>query len=207
MPYLELQDLKTHFPVKKGIFARKIVDTVRAVDGVSLHVEKGETLGLVGESGCGKSTLLRMLAGLEEISSGNILINNTVVNELPPKKRDIAMVFQSYALYPHMTVAQNMGFSLRLAGVPKPEIKKRVEEAAEIIGLTEFLERQPKALSGGQRQRVAMGRAIVRDPAVFLFDEPLCNRDAKLRVLMRGERKRLHRHMGTTALYGTHAQN
>ena len=167
----------------------KAYGVIEVLHGIDFEIKEGELCILVGPSGCGKSTLLRMLAGLEEISSGNILINNTVVNELPPKKRDIAMVFQSYALYPHMTVAQNMGFSLRLAGVPKPEIKKRVEEAAEIIGLTEFLERQPKALSGGQRQRVAMGRAIVRDPAVFLFDEPLCNLDAKLRVQMRAVRQ------------------
>ena len=185
---------------------RKSYDAVEVLHGIDFKIEEGEFCILVGASGCGKSTLLRMLAGLESITSGEILINDNVVNEVKPKKRDIAMVFQSYALYPHMTVAQNMGFSLRLAGVPKAEIAARVGEAAEIIGLTDYLDRQPKALSGGQRQRVAMGRAIVRDPQVFLFDEPLSNLDAKLRVQMRAEIRTLQQKLGTTTVYVTHDQ-
>ena len=185
---------------------RKSYGTVEVLHGIDFRIEEGEFCILVGASGCGKSTLLRMLAGLESVTSGEILINDKVVNDVRPKQRDIAMVFQSYALYPHMTVAQNMGFSLRLAGVPKAEIGRRVGEAAEIIGLTEFLDRQPKALSGGQRQRVAMGRAIVRDPQVFLFDEPLSNLDAKLRVQMRAEIRTLQQRLGTTTAYVTHDQ-
>lgn len=185
---------------------RKSYGSVEVLHGIDFEINEGEFTILVGPSGCGKSTLLRMLAGLESISSGTIEINNRVVNDFAPKQRDIAMVFQSYALYPHMTVAQNMGFSLRLAGVKKAEIADRVAKAAEIIGLTDYLERQPKALSGGQRQRVAMGRAIVRDPSVFLFDEPLSNLDAKLRVQMRAEIKGLQRRLGTTTVYVTHDQ-
>jgi multiple sugar transport system ATP-binding protein len=161
---------------------------------------------LVGPSGCGKSTLLRMIAGLEEISRGEISIGNRVVNNVPPKDRDIAMVFQNYALYPHMTVYDNMAFSLKLAKAPKTVIQERVNKAANILGLQTFLERYPRQLSGGQRQRVAMGRAIVRDPAVFLFDEPLSNLDAKLRVQMRTEIKELHQRLRTTSVYVTHDQ-
>jgi len=177
-----------------------------ALKGVSVDISDGEFVVLVGPSGCGKSTLLRMIAGLEEITSGEIGIGNRVVNDLPPKERDIAMVFQNYALYPHMTVAQNMGFSLKLKGVPKPEIKAKVDRAAQILGLEKLLDRQPRQLSGGQRQRVAMGRAIVRDPQVFLFDEPLSNLDAKLRVQMRSEIKELHQRLKTTTIYVTHDQ-
>ncbi|MDT7684358.1 MAG: multiple sugar transport system ATP-binding protein, partial [Pseudonocardiales bacterium] len=161
---------------------------------------------LVGPSGCGKSTLLRMVAGLENITSGEIRIGDRVVNNLPPKERDVAMVFQNYALYPHMTVAANMGFSMKLRGAPKTEIVARVQHAAEILGLGPYLERFPRQLSGGQRQRVAMGRAIVRDPQVFLFDEPLSNLDAKLRVQMRTEIKRVHQKVKTTTVYVTHDQ-
>jgi multiple sugar transport system ATP-binding protein len=177
-----------------------------ALKGVSVDIADGEFVVLVGPSGCGKSTLLRMIAGLEEITSGEIGIGNRVVNDLPPKERDIAMVFQNYALYPHMTVAQNMGFSLKLKGVPKTEIKAKVDRAAQILGLEKLLDRQPRQLSGGQRQRVAMGRAIVRDPQVFLFDEPLSNLDAKLRVQMRSEIKELHQRLKTTTIYVTHDQ-
>jgi multiple sugar transport system ATP-binding protein len=177
-----------------------------ALKGVSVDIEDGEFVVLVGPSGCGKSTLLRMIAGLEEISSGEIGIGNRVVNDLPPKERDIAMVFQNYALYPHMTVAQNMGFSLKLKGASKIEIKQKVDRAAQILGLEKLLDRQPRQLSGGQRQRVAMGRAIVRDPQVFLFDEPLSNLDAKLRVQMRTEIKELHQRLKTTTIYVTHDQ-
>ncbi len=177
-----------------------------ALKGVSVDINDGEFVVLVGPSGCGKSTLLRMIAGLEEITSGEIGIGSRVVNDLPPKERDIAMVFQNYALYPHMTVAQNMGFSLKLKGVPKNEIKTKVDRAAQILGLENLLDRQPRQLSGGQRQRVAMGRAIVRDPQVFLFDEPLSNLDAKLRVQMRSEIKELHQRLKTTTIYVTHDQ-
>ena len=176
------------------------------IKGVSVDIEDGEFVILVGPSGCGKSTLLRMLAGLEHITAGEIRIGERVVNDLRPKERDIAMVFQNYALYPHMTVAENMSFSLMLAGVPKAEILERVKPAAEILGLTHLLERYPRQLSGGQRQRVAMGRAIVRDPQVFLFDEPLSNLDAKLRVSMRTEIKNLHQRLTTTTVYVTHDQ-
>ena len=179
---------------------------VPVLHGVDVDIKDGEFLILVGPSGCGKSTLLRMIAGLESITGGTIKIGDRVVNDLPPKARDIAMVFQSYALYPHMTVAQNMGFSLKLAGRSKPEIDTAVRKAADILALGELLDRTPKQLSGGQRQRVAMGRAIVRNPSVFLFDEPLSNLDAKLRVQMRAEIKELHQRLGTTIVYVTHDQ-
>ncbi|NEI72085.1 sn-glycerol-3-phosphate ABC transporter ATP-binding protein UgpC [Rhizobium lusitanum] len=176
------------------------------IHGVSVHIEDGEFVTLVGPSGCGKSTLLRMLAGLEDISGGQIMIGGRVVNDVPPKERDIAMVFQSYALYPHMTVEENMGFALKLQGQGKAAIAKRVREAAGILALEPLLGRLPKQLSGGQRQRVAMGRAIVRHPKVFLFDEPLSNLDAKLRVTMRAEIKQLHQRLKTTTVYVTHDQ-
>ena len=179
---------------------------VQVLDDISLDMGDGEFVVLVGPSGCGKSTLLRMIAGLEDITSGQITIGGKVVNNMPAKERDIAMVFQSYALYPHMKVADNMSFSLRLAGTPKAEIRARVAEAAEILGLENLLDRLPRELSGGQRQRVAMGRAIVRNPRAFLFDEPLSNLDAKLRVKMRGEIKRLHQRLGKTMVYVTHDQ-
>ena len=184
----------------------KSYGSVETIHGVSVEVPDGAFVVLVGPSGCGKSTLLRMIAGLEDITSGEILIGDRVINDIEPKHRDIAMVFQNYALYPHMTIAQNMGFSLRLAGKPKAEIDERVKDAARILGLSEYLERFPKQLSGGQRQRVAMGRAIVRDPQVFLFDEPLSNLDAKLRVQMRSELKDLHARLRTTTIYVTHDQ-
>jgi multiple sugar transport system ATP-binding protein len=180
--------------------------SVAVLNDISLEMGDGEFVVLVGPSGCGKSTLLRMIAGLEDISSGEITIGGKVVNNMPAKERDIAMVFQSYALYPHMKVADNMSFALRLAGTSKAEIKARVAEAAEILGLENLLDRLPKELSGGQRQRVAMGRAIVRNPRAFLFDEPLSNLDAKLRVKMRGEIKRLHQRLGKTMIYVTHDQ-
>jgi multiple sugar transport system ATP-binding protein len=174
--------------------------------GVSIDIPDGSFTVLVGPSGCGKSTLLRMVAGLENISGGEVAIGDRVVNQVPPKQRDIAMVFQNYALYPHMTVGQNMGFSLSLAKVPKADIDKRVDQAAEILGLTALLDRFPRQLSGGQRQRVAMGRCIVRKPQVFLFDEPLSNLDAMLRVQMRTEIKELHQRLKTTSIYVTHDQ-
>ena len=179
---------------------------VVAVDDVSLEVAPGEFVVLVGPSGCGKSTTLRMVAGLENITNGEIHIGDRLVNNLPPKERDVAMVFQNYALYPHMTVAANMDFSMKLRGAPKTEIVARVQHAAEILGLGPYLERFPRQLSGGQRQRVAMGRAIVRDPQVFLFDEPLSNLDAKLRVQMRTEIKKIHQKVTTTTVYVTHDQ-
>ena len=179
---------------------------VKAVSDFNLEIKDGEFVVLVGPSGCGKSTTLRMVAGLEEISAGTIRIGDRVVNDVPPKDRDIAMVFQNYALYPHMTVRENMAFGLKLRKFPRKEIEARVQEAASILGLGELLERRPKALSGGQRQRVAVGRAIVRKPAVFLFDEPLSNLDAKMRVQMRVEISRLHSQLGTTMLYVTHDQ-
>ncbi|WP_420963167.1 ABC transporter ATP-binding protein [Brucella sp. IR073] len=185
---------------------RKSFGAVPVIKGVNVDIDDGEFVILVGPSGCGKSTLLRMLAGLENISAGEIRIGNRVVNTVPPKDRDIAMVFQNYALYPHMTVADNMAFSLKLAGTAKEEIAKRVNGAAEILGLAKLLDRYPRQLSGGQRQRVAMGRAIVRDPQVFLFDEPLSNLDAKLRVAMRAEIKELHQRLKTTTVYVTHDQ-
>ncbi len=184
----------------------KKYDEVHAVKDVNLNILDKEFIVLVGPSGCGKSTTLRMIAGLEEISSGEIHIGNRVVNDLPPKDRDIAMVFQNYALYPHMTVYDNMAFGLKMRKFPKAEIQKRVQDAAEILGIQELLKRKPRQLSGGQRQRVAVGRAIVRHPQVFLFDEPLSNLDAKLRVQMRVELKRLHDRLETTAIYVTHDQ-
>ena len=177
-----------------------------SVDALNLEIADGEFLVLVGPSGCGKSTSLRMLAGLEEVNAGNIFIGDRDVTDLPPKDRDIAMVFQNYALYPHMSVHDNMGFALKIAGTPKDEIDKRVKEAAKILGLTEYLDRKPKALSGGQRQRVAMGRAIVRKPKVFLMDEPLSNLDAKLRVQTRTQIASLQRSLGVTTVYVTHDQ-
>jgi len=177
-----------------------------AVDALDLHIEDGEFLVLVGPSGCGKSTSLRMLAGLEDVNAGRILIGDRDVTNVQPKDRDIAMVFQNYALYPHMSVADNMGFALKIAGTPKADIRKRVEEAAKILDLTQYLDRKPKALSGGQRQRVAMGRAIVRSPQVFLMDEPLSNLDAKLRVQTRTQIASLQRRLGVTTVYVTHDQ-
>ncbi len=179
---------------------------VVAVDQVNLEVHDKEFLVLVGPSGCGKSTTLQMVAGIEELSDGEIYINDRLVNDVRPKDRDIAMVFQNYALYPHMTVFKNMAFCLKMKNYPKADIEQRVKEAAKILNLEELLDRKPKALSGGQRQRVAMGRAIVRKPQVFLFDEPLSNLDAKLRVHMRWELARLHRRLGTTIIYVTHDQ-
>jgi multiple sugar transport system ATP-binding protein len=188
---------------------RKVVkkyDEVEAVSAIDLEIADKEFVVLVGPSGCGKSTTLRMIAGLEDITDGEIAVDGEVVNDVPPKDRDMAMVFQNYALYPHMTVHQNMSFGLRLKKYPKPEIEKRVQEAARILDITELLQRKPRQLSGGQRQRVAMGRAIVRNPKVFLFDEPLSNLDAKLRVQMRTEIKRVHQKVRTTTVYVTHDQ-
>ncbi|MBY0334783.1 MAG: sn-glycerol-3-phosphate ABC transporter ATP-binding protein UgpC [Acetobacteraceae bacterium] len=189
---------------------RKIVKEyeggVQAVKGIDLDIDDHEFVVLVGPSGCGKSTTLRMIAGLEEITSGDIAIGGSIVNDIPPRDRDIAMVFQNYALYPHMTVFENMAFGLTLRKFPKEEIKRRVDNAARILDIGTLLERKPKALSGGQRQRVAMGRAIVRDPKVFLFDEPLSNLDAKLRVQMRTEIKKVHQTVRTTTVYVTHDQ-
>ncbi len=185
---------------------RKSFGSTEVVHGVDVSIEDGEFCVLVGPSGCGKSTLLRMIAGLEEISGGEVRIGGRVVNKVAPKERDIAMVFQNYALYPHMTVYDNMVFSLKLAGVRAQEARGRVEEAAQILGLMDYLKRYPRQLSGGQRQRVAMGRAIVRKPQVFLFDEPLSNLDAKLRVQMRTEIKALHQRLTTTSVYVTHDQ-
>lgn len=179
---------------------------VVAVNDLNIHVEDKEFLVFVGPSGCGKTTSLRLLAGLEEISDGNILIGDRVVNDVPPKDRDIAMVFQSYALYPHMSVYDNMAFGLKLRKTPKSEIERRVKEAADILDIGHLLDRKPKQLSGGQRQRVAVGRAIVREPAVFLFDEPLSNLDAKLRVQTRSQLTRLHQRLATTFIYVTHDQ-
>ncbi|HSX68893.1 ABC transporter ATP-binding protein, partial [Nocardioides sp.] len=178
--------------------------TVPAVDRLDLEVQPGEFLALVGPSGCGKSTSLRMLAGLEDVSSGSIRIGDRDVTHLRPKDRDIAMVFQNYALYPHLTVGENMGFALKIAGVSKAEISSRVADAARILDLERFLDRKPKALSGGQRQRVAMGRAIVREPQVFCMDEPLSNLDAKLRVQTRTQIASLQRRLGVTTVYVTH---
>src|SRR6476660_1430277 len=177
-----------------------------AVPGISLEIQDGEFMVLVGPSGCGKSTTLRMLAGLEEVNSGSIYIGDREVTNVPPKDRDIAMVFQNYALYPHMTVEENMAFSLKMAKVPAGERKERVAKAAEILQLTEYLQRKPKALSGGQRQRVAMGRAIVRAPQVFCMDEPLSNLDAKMRVATRTDIARLQQDLGVTTVYVTHDQ-
>src|SRR5499427_1676264 len=184
----------------------KKFDEVHAVKDVNLGIRDKEFVVLVGPSGCGKTTTLRMVAGLEAITSGRILIDDKVINELPPMDRDIAMVFQNYALYPHMSVYDNMAFGLKMRKFDRADIAKRVQEAAEILGIQELLKRKPRQLSGGQRQRVALGRAIVRHPQVFLFDEPLSNLDAKLRVQMRVELKKLHRRLATTAVYVTHDQ-
>lgn len=184
----------------------KSVGQTSILDKVSIAIQKGEFIVVVGPSGCGKSTLLRLIAGLDDISSGQILVNNQCVNDIPAAKRDMAMVFQSYALYPHMTVFDNMAYGLKMRNFNKNDIKQRVTDAAKLLQLTPYLERKPQALSGGQKQRVAMGRAIVRSPAVFLFDEPLSNLDAKLRAEMRHEIKRLHQKFNTTSLYVTHDQ-
>ena len=185
---------------------KKQFGSVQIIHGVDIDIDDGEFVVLVGPSGCGKSTLLRMIAGLEQISGGEISIGGTTVNNLPPKERDIAMVFQNYALYPHMTVYDNMAFSMKLRNAAKSEIDARVEQAGDILGLKPYFDRYPRQLSGGQRQRVSMGRAIVRDPQVFLFDEPLSNLDAKLRVQMRTEIKALHQRLKTTSIYVTHDQ-
>jgi len=195
MAQVKLENVRKVFP-----------GNIEAVKDFTLDIENNEFIVLVGPSGCGKSTTLRMIAGLEEISSGKISIGDRVVNDLPPKDRDIAMVFQNYALYPHMTVYENMAFSLKLRKMSRPDIKQRVQEAAELLSINELLARRPKELSGGQRQRVAVGRAIVRHPAVFLFDEPLSNLDAKLRVQMRVEISRLHNSLDATMIYVTHDQ-
>ncbi len=189
----------------KGIY-KKYAGNVVAVSDFNLDIEDKEFIILVGPSGCGKSTTLRMIAGLEEISEGELLIGDRIVNDVAPKDRDIAMVFQNYALYPHMTVFENMAFGLKLRKTPKDEIKRRVEEAARVLDIAHLLDRKPKALSGGQRQRVALGRAIVREPQVFLLDEPLSNLDAKLRAQMRTELSKLHLRLGTTFIYVTHDQ-
>src|SRR5438128_7790017 len=192
-----------------GVSPRDVVnrfDEVEAVRQINLDIPDKEFVVLVGPSGCGKSTTLRMIAGLEEASAGDILIGGEKVNDVPPKDRDIAMVFQNYALYPHMTVFENMSFGLRLRRTPKPEIRQRVEQAARILDITDLLDRRPKQLSGGQRQRLAMGRAIVRNPKVFLFHHPLSNLDAKLRVQMRTEIKKVHQKVMTTTVYVTHDQ-
>src|ERR1700738_2048476 len=190
--------------VLKGI--NKFYDSVHAVKDFNLQIRDKEFVVFVGPSGCGKTTTLRMIAGLEAISSGDISIDGNVVNELAPMDRDIAMVFQNYALYPHMSVYDNMAFGLKMRKVERAEIRKRVQDAADILGIRDYLARKPRQLSGGQRQRVALGRAIVRHPQVFLFDEPLSNLDAKLRVQMRVELKKLHDRLGTTAIYVTHDQ-
>ncbi|MBT5108978.1 MAG: sn-glycerol-3-phosphate ABC transporter ATP-binding protein UgpC [Rhodospirillaceae bacterium] len=194
MADIKLQDLWKHY------------GEVQAVRGISLDIKHNEFVALVGPSGCGKTTTLRMIAGLEDITGGMIQIGGKIVNEVPPKDRDIAMVFQNYALYPHMNVYKNMSFGLQIRKTPQAEIDERVNRAAEILNIGELLERRPKELSGGQRQRVAMGRAIVRDPVVFLFDEPLSNLDAKLRVQMRTEIKKIHQRVQTTVVYVTHDQ-
>ncbi len=186
--------------------SKQFPDGTSAVTSLDLDVSDGELLVLVGPSGCGKTTVLRMVAGLEEVSSGTILIDGSPVNDVEPRHRDVALVFQSYALYPHLSVYQNMAFSLKYRKVPKPEVRKRVEEAARILELEPYLQRKPRQLSGGQRQRVAMGRAIVRQPRAFLMDEPLSNLDAKLRVQMRAEIAQLQRSLGTTTIYVTHDQ-
>ena len=200
MADVSVRNVQKSYPSSGG------VGIVQAVRGIDLDIADEEFVVLVGPSGCGKSTTLRMIAGLEEISAGEIRIGGQVVNDMLPRDRDIAMVFQNYALYPHMTVFDNMAFGLKLRGTPKPEIKRRVDEAARILDIEPLLLRKPKALSGGQRQRVAMGRAIVRNPKVFLFDEPLSNLDAKLRVQMRTEIKKVHQTVRTTTVYVTHDQ-
>jgi multiple sugar transport system ATP-binding protein len=195
MAGIDLQDVLKEFP-----------NGVHAVDGVSLAIEDGEFMVLVGPSGCGKTTLLRCIAGLEEVTDGAVLIGGRDVTDVAPKKRDIAMVFQNYALYPHMTVRRNLAFGLKVRGTPRAEVAERVEEAARLLGLEDLLDRRPVALSGGQRQRVAMGRAIARRPAVYLMDEPLSNLDAKLRVRVRADLARLHEQLGVTTVYVTHDQ-
>jgi multiple sugar transport system ATP-binding protein len=197
MASVTLEGIRKTYPGSAGLVA---------VHGVDLHVADGEFVVLVGPSGCGKSTTLRMIAGLESITSGTLSIDDRVVNDVPPKNRDIAMVFQSYALYPHMTVRDNLAFALKLRGAKRDEIDSRVSKAADILGITEYLDRTPRQLSGGQRQRVALGRAIVREPKVFLFDEPLSNLDAQLRVQMRREIAKLHKDLGATMIYVTHDQ-
>ena len=187
--------------------SKEYTDGTRAVDDLDLPVDDGELLVLVGPSGCGKTTVLRMVAGLEDVSSGTIRVGDRVINDVPPKDRDTAMVFQSYALYPHLSVADNIGFGLKLRKMPKDEITRRVKEVAGVLGLEEHLSRKPRHLSGGQRQRVAMGRAIVREPQAFLMDEPLSNLDAKLRVQMRAEIARIQRNLEVTTVYVTHDQN
>ena len=199
MATVSLKNVSKVYPGEKG-------PDVTAVSGINIEIGEGEFVVLVGPSGCGKSTILRMIAGLEEISGGDIFIGDRRVNDVPPKDRDIAMVFQNYALYPHMSVYDNMAFGLKLRKFAKPEIKKRVQDAAAILGIEELLDRKPKALSGGQRQRVAVGRAIVRQPKVFLFDEPLSNLDAKMRVQMRMEITKLHQRLRATMIYVTHDQ-
>ncbi len=199
MAHVAISDLVKIYPDKNG-------PGIRVVHGINLEIRDGEFMVLVGPSGCGKSTTLRMIAGLEEISGGAIAIDGQVMNDVLPKDRDIAMVFQNYALYPHMSVYDNMAFGLKLRKFPKAEIDARVREAAALLGLTDYLARLPKALSGGQRQRVAVGRAIVRKPKVFLFDEPLSNLDAKMRVSMRTEISKLHTRLGATMIYVTHDQ-
>ena len=192
-----------------GVTLKNVVKqfgAIKAVDDLSIEIQDKEFAVLVGPSGCGKTTALRMIAGLETISSGDIYIGDTRVNDMPPKDRDIAMVFQNYALYPHMNIRENMGFGLKIRQLPQKEIDVRVQEASDILGLNELLERKPKELSGGQRQRVAVGRAIVRKPKLFLFDEPLSNLDAKLRVAMRAEISKLHLRLGATIIYVTHDQ-
>jgi multiple sugar transport system ATP-binding protein len=199
MAQVTLKGVFKTYPSEKG-------GEVVAVRDFNLEIKDREFVVFVGPSGCGKSTTLRMIAGLEEISCGDVLIGNSRVNDVPPKDRDIAMVFQNYALYPHMSVYDNMAFGLKLRGTPKQEIRRRVMDAAQILGITDYLDRKPKALSGGQRQRVAVGRAIVRQPSVFLFDEPLSNLDAKMRVQMRAEITKLHRQLQATMIYVTHDQ-
>src|SRR5919201_5130197 len=191
--------------VLEGV-SKQFGSDVLAVDDVSLEIEDGEFMVLVGPSGCGKSTILRIIAGLEEVTAGELYIGDRQVTDLPPKERDIAMVFQNYALYPHMSVEQNLWFGLRLAKTPKDEMRQRVHDVAKILGLDPLMTRKPAALSGGQRQRVAMGRAMVREPQAFLMDEPLSNLDAKLRVAMRFELARLHERLQTTTVYVTHDQ-
>ncbi|TJZ78808.1 ABC transporter ATP-binding protein [Chitiniphilus eburneus] len=192
--------------VKLKNIKKNYTKDVTVIKGVSLDIQDGEFVVFVGPSGCGKSTMLRMIAGLEDITEGELLIGDTIANDIHASKRGIAMVFQSYALYPHMTVAENMGFALKLAGIPKAEVEQRVKHAGEILQITHLLDRKPKALSGGQRQRVAIGRAIVREPKVFLFDEPLSNLDAALRLQMRVELSKLHQELKTTMIYVTHDQ-
>jgi multiple sugar transport system ATP-binding protein len=199
MANVTIENLTKVYPGEKS-------SPVKVVHGINLEIRDREFMVLVGPSGCGKSTTLRMIAGLEEISGGTIKIGGRIVNDVLPKDRDIAMVFQNYALYPHMTVYDNMAFGLKLRKIPRPEIKARVREASAMLGLDDYLDRKPKALSGGQRQRVAVGRAIVRKPEVFLFDEPLSNLDAKMRVSMRAEISKLHARLGATMIYVTHDQ-